>query len=78
MIASVHVADVGARRALRILARPPRPSSTPGLRADVGLTAPLSASVLPSPDVGRVGLVAFWDEEDALDRSWPRHRWPPP
>jgi hypothetical protein len=65
MIASVHVADVGARRALRILARAPKPASTPGLRhADVALTA----SVLPSPQIGRVGLIAFWDDDDALDR----------
>ena len=69
MIASVHVADVGARRVLRVLRRPPAAGATPGLRhADVGLTAPLSASVLPSPDLGRLGLVAFWDDEAALDR----------
>ncbi len=69
MIASVHVADVGTRRALRLLRRAPRPGSIPGLRhADVGLTAPLSRSVLPSPDLRRVGLVAFWDDDDDVDR----------
>jgi hypothetical protein len=68
MIASVHVADVGLRSALAVLRRAPRPASTPGLRhANVALTAPLGASVLPSPDFRRVGLVAFWDDDDALD-----------
>jgi hypothetical protein len=68
MIASVHVADVGLRSALAVLRRAPRPASTRGLRhANVALTAPLSASFLPSPDFGRVGLVAFWDDDDALD-----------
>jgi len=69
MIASVHVADVGARRALGILRRAPHPDAVPGLRhADVGLTAPLSASVLPAPDLRRVGLVASWEDDAALDR----------
>src|SRR5215213_9786264 len=69
MIASVHIADVGVRRALPLLRRSPAPGSEPGLRhADVALTAPLGASVLPKPDLRRVGLVAFWDDDDALDR----------
>jgi hypothetical protein len=68
MIASVHVADVGARPALSLLRRTPRPSSTPGLLdATVALAAPLRSPFLPSPDLGRVALVAFWAEDDALD-----------
>jgi hypothetical protein len=68
MIASVHLADVGGRSALAVLRRAPRPASTPGLRhANVALTAPLSGSVLPAPAFGRVGLVAFWDDDGALD-----------
>jgi hypothetical protein len=68
MIASVHLADVGPRAALGVVRRAPRPTTTPGLRhANVALTAPLSGSVLPSPAIGRVGLVAFWDDDDALD-----------
>jgi hypothetical protein len=74
MLASVHVADVGARRALPALLRPPRPGTVPGLRhADLGLTAPLSSSVLPAPQVGRLGLVAFWDDDAALDRFLDGH-----
>lgn len=68
MIASVHVADVGTRAALAVLRRAPRPATTRGLRhANVALAAPLSSSVVPSPDFGRVGLVALWDDDDALD-----------
>ena len=68
MIGSVHVADVGARSALSLLRRTPRPHATPGLRdAIVALAAPLRSSFLPSPDLGRVALVAFWDDDDALD-----------
>lgn len=68
MIASVHVADLDRRSALAVLRRAPRRASTRGLRhANVALTAPLGGSILPSPDFGRVGLIAFWDDDDALD-----------
>ncbi|MBV9409961.1 MAG: spheroidene monooxygenase [Acidimicrobiia bacterium] len=65
MIASVHIADVGPGRALRVLRRAP---SAPGLRnAQVALTAALGGSVRPSPDLGRAALIAFWDDDAALD-----------
>jgi hypothetical protein len=68
MIASVHLSDVGVRSALAVLRRAPRSGSTRGLRhANVALTAPLSGSILPSPAFSRVGLIAFWDDDDALD-----------
>lgn len=74
MIASVHVADVGVRRALALLRKAPKPTATPGLRsAKIGLAAPLSASVLPRPGLRRVGLVAMWDDDDALDRFLAEH-----
>lgn len=74
MIASVHIADVGGRKALGVLRRAPKAASTPGLRhANVALTAPLSASLRPSPDTGRAGLVAFWDDDAALDRFLAEH-----
>lgn len=69
MIASVHIADVGPRSALALQRKAPLPASTPGLRqANIALAAQLSARVIPSPQLGRVGLVAFWDDDDALDR----------
>jgi hypothetical protein len=74
MIASVHVADVGARSALALVRKAPKPAEVSGLRhADVALTAPLSASLLGKPDPGRIGLVALWDDDDALDRFLSSH-----
>lgn len=68
MIASVHIADLGVGSALATLRKEPDPGSVPGLRyASLALAAPLSKSTLPSPRIGRVGLVAFWDDERAID-----------
>ncbi len=75
MIASVHIADVGARSALGILRRAPRPDSISGLRhANVAVAAPLSQSGRPPPDLGRIALIAFWDDDDVLDRFLATHR----
>ena len=75
MIASVHVADIGPRAAIGVVRSAPKPASTPGLRqANVALTAPLSGSVRPSPDLGRAGLIAFWDDDAALDRFLAHHK----
>jgi hypothetical protein len=69
MIASVHIADVGARSALAIVRKAPAPESIAGLRdAGVGLAAPLRSAFLPSVQFGRAALVAFWDDDSALDR----------
>lgn len=69
MIASVHLADVGVRSALAISRKPPPPGSIAGLRrAEVALAAPLGGSIVPSPQLGRAGLIAFWDDDAALDR----------
>jgi len=69
MIASVHLADVGARTALAMSRKPPPPGSISGLRrAETALAAPLGASIVPKPQFGRAGLVAFWDDDDAIDR----------
>jgi hypothetical protein len=71
MIASVHIADVGPRAALRVLRRAP---SAPGLRqANVAVTTALGGSVRPSPDLGRAALVAFWDDDAALDGFLSNH-----
>jgi hypothetical protein len=67
MIASVHVADIGLRSALSVLRKAPKPDAVPGLRgAHVAMAAPLGATV-PAPQSGRVGLVAFWDDDASLD-----------
>src|SRR2546430_2730232 len=69
MIASVHIADVGVRRALNVLRKAPKAASTPGLRkANVAVAAPLRESGLSAPQFGRVALIAFWDTDDALER----------
>src|SRR4051812_13461912 len=68
MIASVHIANVGARSTWSVVRRAPKPTEVRGLRkANVAITAPLSAALLGKPDFGRVALVAFWDDDEALD-----------
>lgn len=69
MIASIHIADVGAARAARALRRTPRAATTPGLAyADVLLAARLGGGILPRPHPGRVALFAVWHDDEALDR----------
>ena len=68
MIVSLHLADVGPRAALAALRRPPRRSEVPGLTyAETVTTAPLGGGLLPSPRPGRVGMIAAWDGDEALD-----------
>lgn len=67
MIASVHLADVGPRAALKLLGKTRKGPRAPGLRYGVvTTTAPLSGHYLPRPSLGRVGLIAMWDSEPAL------------
>jgi hypothetical protein len=74
MIASVHLADVGVPAAFRIARKAPPDGSIPGLRhANVALAAPLGGSVLPSPQFARAALVAFWDDDDSIDRFLSDH-----
>jgi hypothetical protein len=69
MIASVHVADVGAPRLLRVLRHNPSPGRTPGLvYADLLAVARLGPRLLPRIDAGLAGLFAVWDDDAALDR----------
>jgi hypothetical protein len=68
MIVSVHIANIGVANALRLVAAPPKPAAVHGLRhADVAIAAPLSESIRKSPQLGRVALLAWWDDEAALD-----------
>jgi hypothetical protein len=69
VLASVHIADVGRRTALTVLAKGPSRVTAPGLRhANLGLAAPLGGGLRPKPDVGRLALVALWDDDQAIDR----------
>jgi hypothetical protein len=73
MIVSVHLADVGKRAALRLL-KTGRRHTAPGLRyAQVTTTAPLSPHLMPKPTLGRVGLIAAWEGDDALDEFLASH-----
>jgi len=68
MLASVHVADVGVKRAIAVVRKPPKPDAVPGLRnAEVALAAPLGRGRMPRPDPRRLGLIALWDDDAALD-----------
>jgi hypothetical protein len=68
MIVSVHLADVGLRAAPGVLRHRPRPSGASGLLyAQTTITVPLSKSLLPSPQPGRVGLIAAWEDDGALE-----------
>lgn len=67
MFASLHVADVGVGRSFTF--RPPSPDTTPGLLdARSGLTARFADSLKPDPAWGRAMWLAFWEDEDSLDR----------
>lgn len=71
-VVSVHIADVGVPRSLRLL-RNPRPASIRGLlHANAGLAATFGTTpARPSP--GRVGLIAFWQDEVALEQFEATH-----
>ncbi len=74
MIVSVHLADVGWPAVPRILRRKSGLSEVGGLRyAETTVTAPLSERLLPSPSLGRVGLIASWDDDAALDEFLTNH-----
>ena len=73
MVVSVHIADAGALRAARSILRKPRFRAVPGLTyAEPAFTAPLGGRV-PRPNPGRLGLIAAWDDDAALDRFLADH-----
>ncbi len=74
MIVSVHLADVGWRTAPRVLRRKPRRGEVAGLLyAETTARAPLGASLLPTPQPGKVGLIAAWEDDAALDEFSASH-----
>jgi hypothetical protein len=69
VIVSVHIADVRPREAAEVLLRPPRPARVPGLTyAETTTTAPLGEPLLPPRRLGRVGMIAAWESDEALER----------
>jgi len=69
MLASIHVADLGPRHALTLVAKGPSRITAPGLRgANVALAARLGGPTTTKPDFARVALIAMWDDDAALDR----------
>ncbi len=74
MVVSMHIADLGAREGARLLARPPRPGAVPGLTyAETLTTAPLGEPLLPPKRLSRVGMLAAWEDDAALDAFSRRH-----
>jgi hypothetical protein len=68
LIVSVHLADVGRAAALRMLAGgPPAGRAIAPRYAELTAAVPLSPRLLPRPSLGRVGLIAAWDDDRALD-----------
>ena len=64
MIATIDIADIGARSTLGSFRRRPRPGSVPGLRwLDIAAAVPL-ASKRP-PGLRRAVLFAMWDDQAA-------------
>jgi hypothetical protein len=68
VIVSVHIAAVGPREAAEVLLRQPRPVRVPGLTyAETTTVAPLGEPLLPPRQLGRVGMIAAWESDEALD-----------
>jgi hypothetical protein len=75
VIVSLHLADLAGRDAIRLLLAPPRRTRVPGLLyAETLTTAPLGEPLLPPRHFGRIGLLAAWQDEAALDGFLARDR----
>jgi len=74
VIVSVHLVEVGWRRAPGLLRGRPDPFDVPGLTyAEQVLSVPLRDGPVPRPGPGRVGLIAAWDDDCALDNFLAGH-----
>lgn len=73
MIVSVHIADVGLLKAQRLFFGRLDVAAVPGMTyAEPALTVPLG-SRMPRPHPRRIGLIAAWDDDAALDRFLTDH-----
>jgi len=69
VIVSVHIADLGPRKAVEVLLRQPRPAGVPGLTyAETTANAPLGEPLLPPRGLGPIGMIAAWENDEALER----------
>ena len=74
MIATMQLADVGPVKALSLFRQRPRAGRVPGLRkANFGIAAPFGSGLVRPPQFGRVGLVAMWDDDAAVDDYFSTH-----
>jgi hypothetical protein len=68
VIVSLHLADVGKPAALRLLRAKLEPGQVRGLRyAQITSAVQLGGALLPRPRPGRVGLIAAWDGDSAVE-----------
>jgi hypothetical protein len=73
VIVSVHLADVGRLNAQRLLLQSLDASKIPGMSyAEVVFAAQLGNRI-PRPRPGRIGLIAAWDGDGAIDRFLAGH-----
>jgi hypothetical protein len=73
MIVSVHLADVGPLRVQRLLFQRLDPAAVPGMTyAEPTMVGPLGKRP-PRPQLGRVGMIAAWDDDAAIDRFLESH-----
>jgi hypothetical protein len=74
VIVSVHVAEVGPRRARRLLRANVDRRTAPGVvYGVVTTTARLGSGLPPRLTLGRVGFVGVWDGDEALDAFVAEH-----
>jgi len=73
MIVTVHLADVGPLKAQLLLFQRLDPAAVPGMTyAEPTMTGPLGKRP-PRPQLGRLGLIAAWDDDAAIDRFLADH-----
>src|SRR3954447_22863339 len=69
MVASFQLADVGRAKALGRMYEKLSTDAIPGLRFGmVGNGTRLGGNILTAPRFGRVGVLAFWDDDSSYER----------